>query len=38
MNPFFRNILKVTPTAINKIPVRFLNEDDIYKAIRNGSK
>ena len=36
MNPFFRNILVVNPKMLNKIPERFINEDDVKKALDKG--
>lgn len=36
MNPFFRNILKVNPSTLNKVPERFLEDADIEVAIKKG--
>ena len=36
MNPFFRNVLVVNPKMLNKIPERFINEDDVKKALKEG--
>ena len=38
MNPFFRNILVVNPNMLNKISERFINEDDVKKALDKGYK
>ncbi len=38
MNPFFRNILRINPQALNGIPERFITEDDVKTAVKRGYK
>lgn len=38
MNHFFRNILAINPDMLNKIPERFINNDDVEAALEKGYK